>query len=306
MSTQTTAGPALAEAESGPSGAGPEQSRYGGIAGLKRDFRRFRRNRFAFAGLIFIVALFAAAFLADWVAPYHYETASPAHALEGSSMAHWFGTDELGRDLFSRILYSARNAIIVSFGSVLIGLLIGAVVGAVTGYYGGILDIVLMRVVDIMFAFPQFLLLIILVTAMGRGLLTMFVAIGITSWAGYARLVRGQIMSAKNNDYVEAARCLGARNGHIIRKYIFPNIIGPIIVAVSFGVPAGMLAESAMSLIGMGLRPPMPSWGNLISAGMMQMYGFPHLVLWPSITFGTTLLAFTFVGDGLREVYGKE
>jgi peptide/nickel transport system permease protein len=179
-------------------------------------------------------------------------------------------------------------------------------VGALSGYYGGVLDILVMRIVDIMFAFPQFLLLIILVTAMGRGLLTMFVAIGITSWAGYARLVRGQILSAKNNDYVEAARCLGARNGHIIRKYIFPNIIGPIIVAVSFGIPAGMLAESAMSLIGMGLRPPMPSWGNLISAGMMQMYGFPHLVLWPALTFGTTLLAFTFVGDGLREVYGKE
>lgn len=305
MSSQTTA-PALAETES--SGSGPETSgsRYGGAAGLKRDFRKFCRNKFALASLIFIVALFAAAFLADFVAPYHYETASPAHALEGSSAAHWFGTDELGRDLFSRILYSARNAIIVSFGSVLIGLLIGAIVGALSGYYGGIIDILAMRIVDIMFAFPQFLLLIILVTALGRGLLTMFVAIGITSWAGYSRLVRGQILSAKNNDYVEAARCLGAKNGHIIRKYIFPNIIGPIIVAVSFGIPAGMLAESAMSLIGMGLRPPMPSWGNLISAGMMQMYGFPHLVLWPSLTFGTTLLAFTFVGDGLREVYGKE
>jgi ABC-type dipeptide/oligopeptide/nickel transport system permease subunit len=163
-----------------------------------------------------------------------------------------------------------------------------------------------MRVVDIMFAFPQFLLLVILVAVMGRGLGTMFVAIGITSWAGYARLVRGQILSAKNNDYVEAARCLGSGNGHIIRKYILPNIVGPIIVAVSFGIPAGMMAESAMSLIGMGLRPPMPSWGNLISAGMMEMYGFPHLVLWPAATFGVTLLAFTFVGDGLREMYGKE
>jgi peptide/nickel transport system permease protein len=189
---------------------------------------------------------------------------------------------------------------------VLIGLLIGAIAGAISGYYGGLIDIVLMRVVDIMFAFPQFLLLIILVTAMGRGLTTMFIAIGVTSWAGYARLVRGQILSAKNNDYVEAARCLGARNGRIIRKYILPNIVGPLIVAVSFGVPEAMMAESAMSLIGMGLRPPMPSWGNLISSGMMQMYGFPHLVLWPSLTFGTTLLAFTFVGDGLREVYGKE
>lgn len=303
MTTQPSAAAAPAEAESG---AGPEQGRYGGSAGFRRDFRRFCRNRFALAGLVYIAALFAAAFLADVAAPYHYETASPAHALEGSTWAHPFGTDELGRDLLSRIIYSARNAILVSFGSVLIGLLIGAVAGALSGYYGGALDILLMRVVDVMFAFPQFLLLIILVTAMGRGLFTMFVAIGITSWAGYARLVRGQILSAKNNDYVEAARCLGAGNGRIIRKYIFPNIIGPVIVAVSFGVPAGMLAESAMSLIGMGLRPPMPSWGNLISAGMMQMYGFPHLVLWPALTFGATLMAFTFVGDGLREVYGKE
>lgn len=306
MSNHAATGPALAEIEGQSDGAGPEQAKYGGSAGIRRDFRRFCRNKFALAGLIYIVALFTMAFAADIVAPYHYETTSPPHALEGSTTSHWFGTDELGRDLLSRIIYSARNAILVSFGSVLIGLMIGAVVGAVSGYYGGILDILVMRFVDIMFAFPQFLLLIILVTALGRGLGTMFIAIGITSWAGYARLVRGQILSAKNNDYVEAARCLGARNGDIIRKYIFPNIVGPIIVAVSFGIPAGMMAESAMSLIGMGLRPPMPSWGNLISAGMMQMYGFPHLVLWPSITFGSTLLAFTFVGDGIREVYGKE
>jgi peptide/nickel transport system permease protein len=279
---------------------------YGGMAKFKKDFRRFRRNKLAVAGLVYILVLFTAAFLADWVAPYHYSTPSPPHALETSSAHHWFGTDELGRDMFSRILYSARNAIIVSFGAVIIGLAVGALVGAVSGFYGGVLDIVTMRVVDIMFAFPQFLLLVILVAVLGRGLGTMFVAIGITSWAGYARLVRGQILAAKNNDYVEAARCLGAGNGHIIRKYILPNIVGPIIVAVSFGIPAGMMAESAMSLIGMGLRPPMPSWGNLISAGMMEMYGFPHLVLWPALTFGVTLLAFTFVGDGLREMYGKE
>ncbi len=283
-----------------------EASEYGGMAKFKKDFRRFRRNKLAVAGLIYIIILFTAAFLADYVAPYHYSTPSPPHALETSTIHHWFGTDELGRDMFSRILYSARNAIIVSFGAVLIGLAVGALVGAISGFYGGILDIVTMRVVDIMFAFPQFLLLVILVAVMGRGLGTMFVAIGITSWAGYARLVRGQILSAKNNDYVEAARCLGSGNGHIIRKYILPNIVGPIIVAVSFGIPAGMMAESAMSLIGMGLRPPMPSWGNLISAGMMEMYGFPHLVLWPAATFGVTLLAFTFVGDGLREMYGKE
>jgi ABC-type dipeptide/oligopeptide/nickel transport system permease subunit len=281
-------------------------SEYGGMAGLRRDWRRFSRNRLAVVGLGFILFLFLIAFTADWVAPYHYETTNPPAALEASSLKHWFGTDELGRDMLSRVIYSARNAILVSFGSVMIGLAVGAFIGAVSGFYGGMLDIAVMRVVDIMFAFPQFLLLIILVTALGRGLGTMFIAIGITSWAGYARLVRGQILSAKNNDYVEAARCLGSGNGHIIRKYILPNIIGPIIVAISFGVPAGMLAESAMSLIGMGLRPPMPSWGNLISAGMMQMYGFPHLVLWPSLTFGFTLLAFTFVGDGLREIYGKE
>lgn len=303
MSTATTLPPAAEAAYDPLADAG---SQYGGIAGLKRDWRKFKRNKPAVVGLFFILALFTLAFLAPWVAPYHYETTHPARALEGASLAHWFGTDELGRDMLSRILYSARNAIVVSFGAVLIGLAVGALVGALSGFYGGILDILVMRVVDIMFAFPQFLLLVILVAVMGRGLGTMFIAIGITSWAGYARLVRGQILSAKNNDYVEAARCLGAPNGHIIRKYILPNIVGPIIVAVSFGVPAGMLAESAMSLIGMGLRPPMPSWGNLISAGMMQMYGFPHLVLWPSLTFGATLLAFTFVGDGLREVYGKE
>lgn len=239
-------------------------------------------------------------------APYGYQEVDKGYENEASSGSHWFGTDQLGRDLLSRNIYAARNAIGIGVGAVLVGLLIGAVIGAISGYYGGYIDMFLMRIVDIMIAFPQILLMVLLVAVMGRGLTTIFVAIGLTTWAGYARLIRGQVLQAKNNEYVEAAKCLGAKDPYIITKYIFPNILGPIIVMVSFGIPDAMMAESGMSLIGMGLRPPMPSWGNLIADGTIQILGLPHLVFFPAVTFAFTLLAFTFIGDGLREVYAKE
>lgn len=275
-------------------------------SGLSKDFKKFKRNKLALVGLIYIMVLLIISIAAPITAPYGYQEVDKGYENEASSGSHWFGTDQLGRDLLSRNIYAARNAIGIGVGAVLVGLLIGAVIGAISGYYGGYIDMFLMRVVDIMIAFPQILLMVLLVAVMGRGLTTIFVAIGLTTWAGYARLIRGQVLQAKNNEYVEAAKCLGAKDPYIITKYIFPNILGPIIVMVSFGIPDAMMAESGMSLIGMGLRPPMPSWGNLIADGTIQILGLPHLVFFPAITFAFTLLAFTFIGDGLREVYAKE
>lgn len=274
--------------------------------GFRKNFKKFRRNKLAFAGLIYILVLLFISITAPLSAPYGFEEVDKGRENEEVSIDHWFGTDQLGRDLLSRNIYAARNAIGIGVGAVLVGLAIGAALGAISGYYGGMIDMLMMRLVDIMIAFPQILLMVLLVGVMGRGLFTIFVAIGITTWAGYARLIRGQVLQAKNNEYVEAAKCLGAKDSYIIRKYIFPNILGPIIVMVSFGIPDAMMAESGMSLIGMGLRPPMPSWGNLIADGTLQVLGLPHLVLYPALTFGLTLLAFTFIGDGLREVYAKE
>tara|TARA_B110000483_G_scaffold235810_1_gene307941 strand:- start:1825 stop:2694 length:870 start_codon:yes stop_codon:yes gene_type:complete len=272
---------------------------------FSKSFQKFSKNKLALAGAVYIIVLVLISVLAPVVTPYDYDEVDKGHEVEGVTWGHWFGTDQLGRDMFSRNIYAARNAIGIGVGAVIIGLLIGAILGSLSGYYGGVIDMIMMRLVDIMIAFPQILLMVLLVGVMGRGMLTIFVAIGLTTWANYARLIRGQVLQAKNNEYVEAARCLGAKDGYIIRKYIFPNILGPIIVMVSFGIPDAMMAESGMSLLGMGLRPPMPSWGNLIADGTIQILGLPHLVLYPALTFGLTLLAFTFIGDGLREVYAK-
>lgn len=277
--------------------------------GFRYNFSLFRKNRLATLGALYVVLMVFASLVGPLVLPYGYDEPDIGNELVVSSVEHPFGTDQQGRDLLVRNLYAVRNAVMVAVVSVLLGLVIGALVGAFAGYYEGWFDLVAMRVVDILFAFPQMLLLILLLVAIPDSLdrrIAIFIAIGLTSWAGYARLIRGQVLQAKREEYVEAARCLGASTTHILRRYILPNIAGPIIVAVSFGIPSAMMAESGMSLIGLGLKPPMPSWGNMIYDGALQMRGFPHLVLWPAFTFGLTLLAFTFIGDGLGGVYGKE
>jgi peptide/nickel transport system permease protein len=152
-----------------------------------------------------------------------------------------------------------------------------------------------------MFAFPTFLFNVILITVMGRGLFTIFTAIGLTNWAGVARLVRGQILSLKESEFIEAARAIGANDSHIIRRYLIPNVLGPIIVSISFGMPGAIGIESGLAMLGMGVRPPMPSWGNLMGAGMGMVMGYPHLLFWPALTFALTLLSFTFLGDGLQD-----
>jgi len=266
-------------------------------------WRRFKRNKMAVAGLIYIIIITIAAIFTPLIAPYPYDEPHYAYTFQPPSAKFWFGTDDLGRDMFSRNLYAMRNALLIGFGSQIVVLIIGVIIGSIAGFRGGMVDTFLMRVTDIMYAFPTFLFNVILVTVMGRGLFTILVAVGLTGWAGMARLVRGMVMYLKHAEFVEAARALGAKDSYIIRKYILPNMLGPIIVSLAFGIPNGIWVESGLALIGMGVRPPMPSWGNMIGAGLGYIMAFPYMVIFPVLTFALTLLAFTYVGDGLRDAF---
>jgi ABC-type dipeptide/oligopeptide/nickel transport system permease subunit len=199
-----------------------------------------------------------------------------------------------------------RVAAVVGLGSTLLSLLIGATIGSISGMRGGIVDNLLMRLVDIFNSFPSILLAVVLATALGQSVFTIVIALAITGWAGYARLIRGQVLALRNQEYVHAARTLGARERHVILKYVLPNILGPIAVMLSFGIPYAMIAEAGLSIIGVGIRPPEPSWGNLIQLGINKMRGFPHLAIWPTALFSLTLLAFTWLGDGLQEIFNAK
>lgn len=264
-------------------------------------WRRFKQNKMAVIGGVIVLVLVVIAILTPLIAPYRYDEAHYDHTFESSSVRFIFGTDDLGRDMFSRILYSLQNALMVAFGAQLVTLVLGILLGAIAGFRGGAVDALIMRFVDIVFAFPTFLFNVILVTVLGRGLFTIFLAIGLVNWAGLARLVRGQILSLKQAEYVEAARALGAKDSHIILRYLLPNTMGIIIVSFMTGIPAAMMTESGLSLLGMGLRPPMPSFGNLLNTGTGMILGFPHLLVWPALIFAVILLGFTYLGNGLRD-----
>ncbi len=267
----------------------------------RRAWRKFQRNRFAVVGLGFVLVLLVVGLLGPWLAPYPFDKVDYAATWQRPSALHWFGTDELGRDLFSRLIYSLRNAILIAFGAELITLLFGCTVGAIAGYMGGKVDNVIMRFTDMMFAFPSLLFNVVLVAIMGRGLITIFIAIGVTSWVGMARLVRGQVLALKQMEYVEAARAAGAPHFDIIFRYLLPNTWGAILVTIGMGIPRAMMVESALSVIGMGVQPPMPTWGNLITVGLPYLRSQPHLLIYPAASFALTLLAFTYVADGLRD-----
>jgi len=268
--------------------------------------RRFRRDRVGVASALFVLVLV----LAPIVFPllglipgfpfYHYAESDYAAVREGPSWHHWAGCDSAGRDIFSRVVYSLRTALLISFSAVLINVLIGGLIGVLAGYRGGTLDLVLMRVTDVMFAFPGFLFNLILVAALGRGVFTIIVALSVTGWAAIARLMRGQILAIKQREYVEAARALGAGELALVGRYILPNALPPLLVAISFAMPQAMMIESGLSVLGLGVRPPMPSWGALITDGINYVRFLPHVLLFPAISFAITLLAFTYLGDALQ------
>lgn len=273
---------------------------------LQIFWRRYRRNTMAVVGLVLVILFILVAIFAPLIAPYHYNDQNLSLTWQPPSREHPFGTDDLGRDQLSRIIYAVRVAAVVGLGSTLLSLLIGATIGSLSGMRGGMVDNLLMRLVDIFNSFPSILLAVVLATALGQSVFTIVIALAITGWAGYARLIRGQVLALRNQEYVHAARTLGAGERHVILKYVLPNILGPIAVMLSFGIPYAMIAEAGLSIIGVGIRPPEPSWGNLIQLGINKMRGFPHLAIWPTALFSLTLLAFTWLGDGLQEIFNAK
>jgi oligopeptide transport system permease protein len=280
-------------------------------ASLWRDaFERLLKNRLAILGGIIVILLVLLAVVGPFITPYGFsETDTQLVRANPGQGGHLFGTDILGRDLLSRIMDGARISMTVALVVQVTVLLIGVPIGALAGWFGGRVDNLLMRFTDITYAFPD-LLFIILLTVVFKdtwfgdavdGLLLVFVAIGIVSWVGVARLVRGQMLSLKETEYVEAARAIGVPDRKIVTRHLLPNAIGPIIVAVTLGIPGAILAEALLAFIGIGANPPRASWGSLITEGQTWMSSEPHLLLFPAIAIALALLSFTFLGDGLRD-----
>ncbi|MCH8157382.1 MAG: ABC transporter permease [Nitrospinae bacterium] len=250
---------------------------------------------------IFLIIISLAAVFAPWVAPYSYETQNTLNTLAAPGSDHWMGTDRLGRDLFSRLIYGARVSLFIGVATTLLALLIGTVYGAVSGYVGGRTDNVMMRIVDVVFALPDLLMIILVTVMMGRGVMGVFIALTLVSWVTIARLVRGEVLRIKEYTYIEAARALGAGHLRVITREILPNILGLMIVTLTFRIPVAILAESTLSFIGLGIAPPSSSWGTLANEGWKAIKFYPHLILFPSIAIFLTILSFNFLGEGLRD-----
>ena len=251
------------------------------------------------AGFLLIVSVLA--IFAPWVAPFSYETQDTLQTLAFPNAEHWMGTDRLGRDLFSRMIYGARVSLFIGVFTTLFALLIGTVYGAISAYVGGRTDNLMMRGVDVVFALPDLLMIILITVLMGRGVAGVFIALTLVSWVTIARLVRGEVLRIKEYPYIMAARALGAGPIRVLVREIFPNILGILVVTLSFRVPVAILAESTLSFIGLGIAPPFSSWGSLANDGWTAIKFYPHLILFPSLAIFLTILSFNFLGDGLRE-----
>lgn len=271
----------------------------------KIGLERFSRNKLAVIGGIFIIIIIMAAILAPWIAPYDPAQQNLMNQLAKPSKEHLLGTDQLGRDTLSRILYGARVSLTVSFVAVIGMKTIGVIVGSIAGYFGGIVDSILMRLVDIVIAFPQIFLLITLIAILEPSISIIILVFTFFSWMGTARLVRGEFLSLRSREFILAARTMGIKTSRIIFSHMLPNAIGPIIVSSTLSIGGVILAESALSYLGLGIQPPTPSWGNMLQSAqdyqiMLNAWWFP---LFPGIMILITVLAFNFVGDGLRDAF---
>jgi oligopeptide transport system permease protein len=269
---------------------------------LWRDaFRRLLRNRLAVLGGIVVIGLCLLAIFADLIAPYTYTKTNFGRLNEGPTSDYPLGTDALGRDMLSRMIYGARVSMLVGLGAQIVVVLIGVPIGALAGWTGGRVDAYLMRLVDVMYAFPNLLFVILVMSMLGAGLLNIFIAIGLTGWVGIARQTRAQVLALREKEFVEGARGLGAGFGRLLVRHVLPNALTPIIVAVTFGIPQAIFTEAALSFIGVGINPPTPSWGQMVGEGQQYIRSYWHLCVFPSIAIAITMLAFTFFGDGVRD-----
>jgi peptide/nickel transport system permease protein len=263
--------------------------------------RRFFRNKLAALGLAVVASVFVTALLAPVLAPYDPQAQDLANTLATPSASHWFGTDEVGRDQLSRVIYGSRIAVVIGLVSITLALLIGVALGALAGYLGGAWDTTVMRVADVFFAFPFLIGAIVIITVIGRGVAPVILALAIFSWATVARLLRSSILSIRESEYVESARSLGAGRWRIVTRHVLPNAIAPVLVFATVSVGGAIVGAAALSFLGAGVSPEVPEWGNMVAAGQ-PFFGYKdYLWFFPAMAVVYTVLGFVFMGDGLRD-----
>jgi ABC-type dipeptide/oligopeptide/nickel transport system permease subunit len=290
MTTTTPSSPAIATVPPARRASSAEQA-----------WRRFTRNKWAVGALVFILLQVAMAVFARQIAPYDPYFSDYSATYAAPSAKHWLGADDLGRDMLSRIIFGTRVSLSVGVLSQIAVVLIGLPIGAIAGLMGGWVDYVLMRIIDILSSIPGLLLYILLMIALGAGLQNIILAIALTGWIGIARLVRGQVLSLKESDFVRAARAMGAGTSWIVRTHILRNSLTPVIVSMTLGVPGAMFSEAGLSFLGLGVPPPTPSWGQMIGTYASFVRTSPHLIVYPSLVLAITMLAWIILGDGVQQ-----
>ena len=268
---------------------------------LQDAARRFRENRTAAAGLVLLIVLVGLTLSGPMLTPYAYDKTDLLSANQGPSASHWFGTDELGRDMWARVWRGGRISIIIGILAALLQATIGILMGCLAGFVGGKIDNLIMRLVEFLMAFPYLVWVTLLMMVTGSGVLPMILALALTGWLSMARLVRGQILSLKNEDYVLAAQSLGSDGRRIVTRHMIPNTMGVIIVNMTFAIPGAFFSEAFLSFIGIGIQSPETSWGLLVSMGMKQIYTYPLRLLLPCVGISLTMLSLQLIGDGLRD-----
>lgn len=263
--------------------------------------RRLRKNKMAMVGLTILLGMVIIALLTPWIAPYEYDAQNLDLGASPPSTAHWLGTDVFGRDQLTRIMYGSRVSLMVGFIATAVALLIGVFWGATAGYLGGRIDAFMMRTVDVLYALPFTIFIILLTVIFGSSMLLLFLAIGAVEWLTMARIVRGQVLTLKQQEFVEAAVAIGLSPRNIISRHLIPNTLGPVIVYATLTIPSVILLESFLSFLGLGIQPPASSWGSLISDGIESMEAYPWLLIFPALTLSITLFSLNFLGDGLRD-----
>lgn len=270
---------------------------------LKTFFKYYRRNKVAVVALVLLIVIIFAAIFAGHLSPYDYTEQFPKDNFLRPSSQHLMGTDNFGRDIFSRVLHGAQVSLKIGFTSVIISTVIGVIIGALAGYYEGIFDAIIMRVMDTILSIPQLVLAIALAAALGGGMKNLILAVSLSSIPSYARIVRSQVMSVKNLEYIESARLAGVKTFKLIFAEILPNCFAPIIVQATIGVGTAILSAASLSFIGMGIMPPEAEWGQMLSEGRAYIRNYPHITLFPGMAIAITILLLNIVGDALRDAF---
>lgn len=266
-------------------------------------WQRFKLNRLAVVGAGIIAVMIVLAIIGPMISPYTYADQSLVDANQSPSLAHWFGTDTLGRDIYTRVMYGARISLTIGIVAALLNLVIGVIYGGIAGYFGGKTDRIMMAIVDVLYGIPLLLYVILLMVVIAPGLTSIFIALGIAYWLNMARIVRSQIVKVREEEYIIAAETMGIPKWRILWRHILPNCVGPIIITLTLAIPDAIFTEAFLSFIGLGVNAPMASWGVLASDGISSMRSYPFQLIFPALAISVTMLGFVFLGDGLRNVF---